>query len=376
VGRTALSPSSAPPQAAMMARQEMAKSAARAMMDTQVAAEAELFAPGESTVAVSAAGRELGELFEYAFAGPVTVRRNQSAMLPFLQQTIEARKLLIYSGGGELHPRTAAEISNNTGKTLDGGPITVFDNNAYAGEALVETVKTADKRLLSYGIDLGTRITTNIDSGDKNYLEFRLRRGVLTARAGVEQTTTYSIKNIDARAKTLIIEHPLGANFKLLNQKPIETTATAQRFQVPVAASSEQTYVVKEERTDMETMYVTSMTPQALSIFTANRALTSAGRQTLERILAQKRQIADTDAAIAEAEKRIGEATADQDRLRRNISSLNSVSGQNETVQRYARDLAAREQQIVALRDAVSADRQKKASLEAGLRTMLEQAEF
>ena len=48
----------------------------------------------------------------------------------------------------------AAELKNTTGKTLDGGPITVYDANAYAGEALVETVKAGDKRLISYGVDL------------------------------------------------------------------------------------------------------------------------------------------------------------------------------------------------------------------------------
>ena len=46
-------------------------------------------------------------------------------MLPFLQQPIAARKLLIYSSQGSQHPTNAAEISNTSGKTLDGGPITV-----------------------------------------------------------------------------------------------------------------------------------------------------------------------------------------------------------------------------------------------------------
>lgn len=372
----ALGPRAAAPAAPMMARQEMAKSARGAMMDVQAMTMAEMTSPGESSVGVSAEGRELGELFEYAFGAPVTVRRNQSAMLPFLQQPIDGRKLLIYSDRSAINPRTAAELANNTGKTLDGGPITVFDNNAYAGEALVETVKTGDKRLISYGVDLGTRVTTNIDSGAKAYREFHLRRGVLTARAGVEETTTYSIQNVDARAKTLIIEHPLRSNYKLLNQKPVETTAAAHRFSVAVKASGSDSFVVKEDRTDSEALMISSMTPQTLATFVENRALTAAGRQTLEKIHAQKRQIAEVDAAIRAAEQKINENTADQDRLRRNISSLNSVSGQQEVVQRYARDLAAREQQIVALRDSVSADRQKKAGLESALNTMIEQAEF
>src|SRR5262249_553087 len=48
-----------------------------------VAQERNLSAP--SAIASTAAGQELGELFEYSFANPVTVRKSESAMLPFLQ---------------------------------------------------------------------------------------------------------------------------------------------------------------------------------------------------------------------------------------------------------------------------------------------------
>ncbi len=102
---------------------------------------ADLFLPAKSSVE-GASGATLGELFEYNFAGPVTVKKNQSAMLPFLQDKVEARKLLIYNSDrdGE-HPVNAAELTNNTSKTLDGGPVTVYDGGAYAGEALFETLK-------------------------------------------------------------------------------------------------------------------------------------------------------------------------------------------------------------------------------------------
>jgi len=50
-----------------------------------------------SSFAATAGTREAGELFEYSFAAPVTVKQGESAMLPFLQQKIGARKLLVYS---------------------------------------------------------------------------------------------------------------------------------------------------------------------------------------------------------------------------------------------------------------------------------------
>src|SRR5206468_4257665 len=144
-------------------------------------AEAMQVAP--SSIGEQAAAGAMGELFEYRIAQPVTIRKNESAMLPFLQQPINGRKLLIYSDHGSQHPTNAAELTNSTGKTLDGGPITVYDGGAYAGEALVETVKAGDKRLISYAVDLGTRISTLFDSKGDLVREIHVRRGVLTARS-------------------------------------------------------------------------------------------------------------------------------------------------------------------------------------------------
>src|SRR4051794_2233210 len=143
-----------------------------------------------------ATGEQLGELFEYNFNGPITVKRSQSAMLPFLQGPISARKLLIYSSNGSEHPLNAAEVTNNTSKTLDGGPITVYDSGAYAGEALVETLKAGDKRLIGYAVDYGTRVTTAFDSGSQTIREIHVESGVLQMRYADHQTRTYTIKNV------------------------------------------------------------------------------------------------------------------------------------------------------------------------------------
>jgi hypothetical protein len=367
-------PPPAPAAKSMAARQRGGR--AEIAMAAEVMAEPAAMMDRQSSVDVQTESRELGELFEYAFSAPVTVRRNQSAMLPFLQQPLDARKLLIYSDRSSQNPRTAAELTNNTGKTLDGGPITVFDNNAYAGEALVETVKTGDKRLISYGVDLGTRVTTAIDSGSRRYLDFKATRGTITAKTGIEETTTYTIRNIDNRAKTLILEHPLRPGYKLLNQKPAETTAAMQRFSVALRPAATETFVVKEDNVHDEYISVSSSSPDAILAIAANRSLSPQAKQQLERLAAQKRQIAETDRAIRAAEQRIQSLSTDQDRLRQNLASLRSISGQQEVVQRYARDLDSREQQIVALRDQAAAERTKKSALESELNAMIERLEF
>jgi hypothetical protein len=317
-----------------------------------------------STVIADADSRDLGELFEYSFASPVTVRKGESAMFPFVQQKIAARKLLIYSDLSSQYPMNAAELTNDTGKTLDGGPITIYDGSAYTGEALVETLKASDKRLISYATDLGTRITTRFDSTRDVVREAHFRRGILTTRQAIQETRTYTIRNVDQKAKTLVIEHAARPDYKLVNAKPIETTASAYRFEVKLAAGATEKFPVAEERVFESTYSVASLTPDLLASYVANNALSEAARKALETIARQKGLIADNDSAINLAQQQSNEFTSDQQRLRQNIDSLNRVSGQQDLVQQYARQLAAQETQLAGLRDRLAELRKKKAALE------------
>jgi hypothetical protein len=330
----------------------------------------------QSSVATIAATRELGELFEYQIPTPVTVRKSESAMLPFLQQKIGARKLLVYSDQSSEHPTNAAELTNATGKTLDGGPITVFDGGAYGGEALMETLKTSDKRLISYAVDLGTRITSQFDSRADTVREIHFRRGILTARSAAVETKTYTIRNVDQKPKTLIIEHPVRPGYHLLDRKPTETTASAFRFEVKLAPGATEKFPVTEERVYDNTISISNATPDVLMIYVRNQTLSATGRKQLEQIASLKNQIATTDAESRRTDSDIANLIKDQDRLRQNINSLNQVSGQQQQVQSYAKQLADQESKLAALRDHAAELQRKRVALESELNAAIEKMEF
>jgi hypothetical protein len=331
----------------------------------------------DSTLSLAAEGRDAGDLFEYSFSSPVTVKKGESAMLPFLQQKLGARKLLIYEESFGVNPQNAAELTNSTGKTLDGGPITVYEGGTYAGEALVETVKAGDKRLISYGVDLGTRITTKFDSSKNVVREIHVNRGTLTSKYAVEEVRTFTIRNVDPKAKTLIIEHPQRQGYKLLEPlKASETTTHANRFEVKLAASAPETFVLREERVYDQNYSVTSMTPDTIAVWLENKVLSANGRRQLEQIAQKKRDIADNAAAIKAAESGIADLTQDQTRVRANIQSLNNVAGQQDLVQKYARQLAANETKMEALRDQQAGLKGRKTALESELNTLMEKLDF
>lgn len=298
-------------------------------------------------------GETIGELFEYNFPNLVTIKRNQSAMLPFMQDKIQARKLLIYTDKDGEHPVNAAELTNRTGKTLDGGPITVYDGGAYAGEALFETLKSGDKRLIGYAVDYGTRLTDRFESADRQVREVHVRDGVLQIRFAQRQTRTYNIKNVDQKAKTLMVEVPGGDGFHIVTPKPVEQSANAFRFEARLAPSDSQTLRVELEQTQFQQEVVSDDSPDQIAEMVENKELGQNARTQLKNVLDIKRQIVSTGAMLTEIRNQLAELKADQERLRQNIDSLNRVKGQEEQVRRYSGELADNETQIAKLGDQV-----------------------
>jgi septal ring factor EnvC (AmiA/AmiB activator) len=104
--------------------------------------------------------------------------------------------------------------------------------------------------------------------------------------------------------------------------------------------------------------------------------LSDAGRRQLDQIAQKKRDVADNGTAIAQVRTDQQNLTNDQDRVRRTIDSLRSVTGQQDLGQQYARQLSANETQLASLRDKESELRKKKTTLESDLNGLIERAEF
>ena len=201
--------------------------------------------------------------------------------------------------------------------------------------------------------------------------ELHARRGILTTKVAVEEARTYTIRNIDQKAKTLIIEHPLRPGYTLLNQKPVEKTSGAYRFEVKLAAAATDKFVVNEERVYDNSLTVANLTPDVILTYVRNKNLTDASRRQLETIASRKNDIAGTASQLQQTEQQIQSVNQDEDRVRRNIASLNQVSGQQQQVQTYARQLSTLESQMAQLRDRQAELQKKKAAFEAEVSNLI-----
>jgi hypothetical protein len=329
-----------------------------------------------STIIADTETREAGELFEYRFGQPASVKAGESLLLPFVQQKISARQVYIWNSSEGAHPQRAAELKNTTGKTLDGGPVTVYAPEGYTGESLLSTLKAGDKRFITFAVDLGTKVTTKFDTSSEMVRSVKAERGVITTKTAVEQRTTYTISNVDAKEKALLISHPVEGNLELLSPKPDEKSAERYLFAATVPAAGTASLTVAEERPLQESISILPMPADQIIAWMSARKITAETKKRLEPIVAKKREAAAVAIDIQRDEKRAATLESDENRLRSSIQTLNSVPGQQEQVQRYATDLSKKENEIQGVRARLEDARKKQAALEEELATLVEKLSF
>jgi len=329
-----------------------------------------------STIIANAEGQEAGELFEYRFTQPASVKAGESLLIPFVQQKISARQVYMWNSSEGGHPQRAAELKNNTGKTLDGGPVTVYAPEGYTGESLLSTLKAGDKRFITFAVDLGTKVTTKFDTSSEVVRSVKAERGVVTMKSVMERRTTYTISNVDAKEKALLISHPVQSELALLSPKPEEKTAEHYLFAATVPAAGTTSLTVAEEQPLQESISISSMPADQIVAWISARKITAEARTKLEAIAAKKRETASASAEIQRQQSRLTSLESDENRLRSSIQTLNSVPGQQEQVQRYATDLSKKENEIQAVHARLDDARKRQAALEEELASLVERLSF
>ncbi len=110
-------------------------------------------------VAAAASGAQVGELFQYAIDKPVTLPRQQSAMLPILNQQVTGERYSLYNESTHpKYPLNAVKLKNTSSLHLMQGPITVFDGGTYAGDAQITDLAPGAEQLVTYAMDLDTEV--------------------------------------------------------------------------------------------------------------------------------------------------------------------------------------------------------------------------
>ena len=325
-----------------------------------------------------AQAQALGEQFEYKLREPVTIRRNQSALLPIIHTEVEGQKVSLYNEtAGGRRARLAVWLKNTSGLTLDAGSFTVIDSNAFAGEGLIETINPGESRLLSYALDLGVEITTNRGRERERVVRVRIHRGVMRLHTKVVEKKTYVIRNNDQRTRSVVVEHPVRAGWTLVETpKAAESTASYHRFRVEVKPKTTTEFAVREENPRQTTYAIRNITPEQIKLWVRQKTIDVAIERALQRIVAKKNKIDGLKKRVASLEKDEKEIFRDQQRVRENLRRLGRTPEEANLRLRYIRQLEKQEDRLGRLRAERARSEDARSAAQKQLDEMLEKLAF
>ena len=324
----------------------------------------------------AAKGQELGDLFEYKLKERVTIRKNQSALVPIIQTDITGEKVSLWNQFSSTpRPLRALWLTNSSPLTLDGGSFSVLEDETFAGEGLLEPIKPGEKRLLSYAADLGVLVDTKLESDQQRVTRVRILRGVMIHSNELRERKTYTVRNEDTTPRSVVIEHLARPEWKLAadGPKPEEISAGLYRFRLTVEPKKTATLVVREAR-PLETRYALgNLTDDQIALFLRERTVNPDVEQALRRIVAQKNEVAKLQMQIEQRQKEISRIFEDQQRLRENMKALKGSAEEKALTQRYTQQLADQETRLETLRREMADLESKRQQAQAALDAMIQE---
>jgi hypothetical protein len=301
------------------------------------------------------------DYFQYSLTQPVTIHKNESAMVPILQQELPAEHVTLWSER-EATPLRAVWLENKSKLTLDSGSFSIFENGEFAGEGLLDPIHPGEKRLLSYAADQAVRVRVTDRDAKRTLHHVEIRKGVIIETHMDVASVTYTAVNSADEDRVVLLEHPRRTDGWSLDDglKADETAPSLYRFKVPVAAHGTAKLEVREHGPETARVDLNANQNQTRYLLDLVKRVPDA-LDKLQPVIDAQTAVAKLDGNIAESKKAEASAAADEARDRDNLTALKG----NDAAKRFVDELNRAEDTLQSARkQTADLDQQKQAAVE------------
>jgi hypothetical protein len=331
-----------------------------------------VYRPSDAIQEGDVATNAFDDFFEYALAQPVTIHKNESAMVPILQQDFPAEHVTLWSER-EPTPLRAVWLENNSKLTLDSGSFSIFESGEFAGEGLLEPIHPGEKRLLSYAKDQAVRVRVTARDGRRTVHHVSFQKGVIVETHMNVVSETYSATNSADADRVVLVEHARRNNGWTLDDglKAEETAPDLYRFKVPVAGHSTARLEVRERGPEYITVDLRSNPLQEDFLLQLVKDVPDA-LDKLKPVIDAQTALTELDRRIDESKKTEETAAADEVRDRENLTALKG----NDAARRFVDELNKTEDQLQSTRKQTADLETQKTAAEAKLNELIAGVSF
>jgi hypothetical protein len=323
----------------------------RFLMEPGSPARAMLLRKAISSMPAQVRERKIGDLFEYEIEHPVTIRRNQSALVPIVLRSFEGRPVLLYNKQTRAeNPMRCVEFKNTTGLTLEGGPVTVLEGGSYVGEAMLDTLKPDEQRLVPYAVELSVSVLDNIDTHEGAINRVVIHDKVMTMYRQQVRQTTYTFNNKSNDEQVVYIDHARQPDWELIDTSPPqEITENYWRFRTTLATKQSSTFVVRQRHLFEHVYHLTQSTMQQFGLWLEQRYFDKATVKVLREVMELQKQAAAADQQINRLQQERQQIHEEQRRIRENLQALGDRPAEKELRERFVRTFNSQEDRLQAI---------------------------
>ncbi len=305
---------------------------------------------------VTAKGEALGELFQYVIGTPVTVGRGQSAMVPIVSSDLGYRKDLLYNGAKlPAHPIATLRLKNESGLTLERGPVTVIEKDEYVGEAILPFTVTGAEFTVPYAVELGIKAREESGSSRETHRLY-IKGAYIHFEEWDIRWQTYQFNNSTGQAVKVLVEHPRSSSYDLIETpEPAERTDEHLRFELNIPAHGEAKLRVKEHQLVRRREEIARQSYGTLQRYLRQGLIEPNIHEQAVGLLKLWEKIANNEQSLAQIGKDREQVYKAQQQIQGNMGTLSQTGKEGAMRASYVEKLQATEEQLKALAQQESA---------------------
>ncbi|KAJ5070551.1 ran-binding protein m [Anaeramoeba ignava] len=296
---------------------------------------------------------EAVDLCHYSISVPVSVKRDQSALVPIFQGNFGGEQVCVYNESVRAkNPMSTMLFKNTTGLILEGGPITMYEKGEYIGEGMLDTIQPNDDKLIPYAVELGCIVTTSNGTQSQSTHQSVVSNGILSTQRFYYYWKKYEINNKSTKKLDFILEHPITYQTNLFNtMDPYEKTDNYYRFRFPIPPKQKIVFVAVERKQLSDTFYLDNLNDHQIVTWHSQNLIDEKTKQILHEMATKFQIRADLNNQISRAKSELNDHFRNQRRITQNMKSLRDTSDQRKLRDRYVQELTTSEDEIEKIRE-------------------------
>ncbi|MBC8095133.1 MAG: DUF4139 domain-containing protein, partial [Akkermansiaceae bacterium] len=309
----------------------------------------------ERSMAAMATGTKVGELFSYESKEKVSIARGKAAMVPIIAQKMKGDRVVYYKAAFSPKPVDAYILKNETDLTLEAGALTFFEESTSLGSGILSHVLVPGaKEIIPYALDAAVSITPAVQSQHEPAYKGKLANGYLTLTSVETLTSTWKIANKGKDEKIVLIDQPINHAFKLVEPaKAEEEVENHYRFRQIIKAAETREFKVSERRDVSQQIYLQNINEDQIRFYARQTFFSDKAKAFFTELANLQARRTEIVRNVQNMNGQVQRLSAEQDRLRNNLNTLQNTPKEAELRARWVKALSDAEDKLVQLRGAL-----------------------